>query len=241
MSPKKKRGGKPPTHPSSATFDVCSAGSMQAQASLATASSSSSSNGTLVQIIWHCLPISLKPHHNFIHCETWTLHTPNGKPAGLFLNMIWRWPREKKRKKERKPPRSLSGFLCRFRRVHCSVSQQRLLLSVERWKGDISLHFGEPRRVHGIIVKYNLARTLQQGLLQQWCTSETNLFSWSLSLWRGCKCYLSFSIKNTAGCAICLAQPSLSSLMPFCADHFTWQFARIFYTLILVNISVFFF
>lgn len=102
MSPKKKRGGKPPTHPSSATFDVCSAGSMQAQASLATASSSSS-NGTLVQIIWHCLPISLKPHHNFIHCETWTLHTPNGKPAGLFLNDLEMTKRKKKKKGEKTP------------------------------------------------------------------------------------------------------------------------------------------
>lgn len=34
MSPKKKRGGKPPTHPSSAAFDVCIAGSMQAQGGL---------------------------------------------------------------------------------------------------------------------------------------------------------------------------------------------------------------
>lgn len=32
-----------------------------------------------------------------------------------------------------------------------------------------------------------------------------------------------------------------SSPMPFCADHFTWQFAQIFYTLILVNISACFF
>lgn len=95
--PKKKRGGKPPTHPSSATFDVCTAGSMQAQASLATASSSS--NCTRVQIIRHCLPISFKPHRNFIHCETWTPDTPNGKRAGLSLNTIWRWPRKKKREK----------------------------------------------------------------------------------------------------------------------------------------------
>lgn len=163
-----------------------------------------------------------------------------------LLGCPWIWfgddqEGKKIKRRKKKTPRSLSGFLCRFCRVHCSVSQQRLLLALERWKGDISLHFGEPQHAHGIIVKYNLARTLQQGLLQQCCTSETNLFSWSLSLWRGCKCYLSFSIKNTAGCAICLAQPSLSSPMPFCADHFTWQFARIFYTLILVNISAFFF
>lgn len=44
-------------------------------------------------------------------------------------------------------------------------------------KGDISLHFRKPQRAHSIIVKYSLTHTLQQGLLQQWCTSETNLFS----------------------------------------------------------------
>lgn len=241
MSPKKKRGGKPPHAPFLCCIWClyCGQHAGARRAVLATASSSSS-NCTFVQIIWHCLPISFKPRRNFIHCEPWTPDTPNGKPAGLSLNVIWRWPRKKK-KGGKKPAFIVRGFLCRFCRGHCSLSQQRLLLALERWKGDISLHFGKPQRAHGIIVKYNLACTLQQGLLQQWCTSETNLFSWSLSLWRGCKCYLSFSIKNTAGCAICLAQPSLSSPMPFCADHFTWQFARIFYTLILVNISAFFF
>lgn len=240
MSPKKKRGaGSSPTHPSSPAFDVCIAGSLQAQGGLFWLQLPPPTTAPLCRLFGTAFPFlsnhiailfTVNPGH--------LIHQTENLPGSP-----WRWFGDDQEGggKEKNSAFIVCGFLWRFSRVHCSLSQQRLLLALERWKGDISLHFGKPRRAHGIIVKYNLSCTLQQGLLQQWCTSETNLFSWSLSLWRGCKCYLSFSIKNTAGCAICLAQPSLSSPMPFCADHFTWQFARIFYTLILVNISACFF
>lgn len=236
---KKKRGvGNHPPHPSSATFDVCIVGSMQAQGGLLWLQPPPPT-APLCRLFGIASPFLLK--HIAILFSVNPGHLIHQMENLLGCPWIWFGDDQGKKKEENPPTFIVCGFLCRFCRVHCSLSQQRLLLALERWKGDISLHFRKPRRAHGIIVKYNLACTLQQGLLQQWCTSETNLFSWSLSLWRGCKCYLSFSIKNTAGCAICLAQPSLSSLMPFCADHFTWQFARIFYTLILVNISAFLF
>lgn len=114
MSPKKKRGGKPPHAPFLCCIWClyCGQHAGARRAVLATASSSSS-NCTFVQIIWHCLPISFKPRRNFIHCEPWTPDTPNGKPAGLSLNVIWRWPRKKK--KEEKNPRLLSvGFSAAF-------------------------------------------------------------------------------------------------------------------------------
>lgn len=228
MSPKKEEGGGSPprTLPLPRLMFVLRAHAGARQAVRAAASSSSTC--TFVHIIWHCLPISFKPHRSFIHYEARTPDTPNGKPAGLSLNMIWRWPRKKKKRKGEKNPRLLSvGFCAAVAESIAVYLNKGFLLDLERWKADISLHFGKPRHAHGIIVKYNLGCTLQRGLLQLWCTSETNLFSWSLSLWRGCKCYLSFSIKNTAGCAICLAQPSL-----FFPDAFL---CRSFYVAICTN------
>lgn len=90
-----------------------------------------------------------------------------------------------------------------------AVLNKDLIFPLPHEKGTYPLT--SERRTHSIILKYNLTCPLQRGLLLRWGTSETNLFSWSLSLWRGCKCYLSFSIKNTAGGAICLAQ----ALAPF--------------------------
>lgn len=95
--------------------------------------------------------------------------------------------------------------VCRlFCSDHSSRLQQRPHLPFAARKGDTSPRLGKTQTWHYFEIQPRLYPAA--GLLQQWGTSETNLFSWSLSLWRGCKCYLSFSIKNTAGGAICLAQ-----------------------------------
>lgn len=99
MSPKKREGGEAPHTPFLCHVWCLYCGQHAGARRAVLATASSSSNCTFVEIIWHCLPISFKPHHNFIHCEPWTPDTPNGKPAGLSLNMIWRWPRKKRRKK----------------------------------------------------------------------------------------------------------------------------------------------
>lgn len=94
MSPKKKkRGGKLPHAPFLSRFWCLYCGQPAGTRRAVLATAASSYNCTFVQIIWHCLPISFKPHRNFIHCKPWTPDTPNGKSARVSLKMIWRWPR----------------------------------------------------------------------------------------------------------------------------------------------------
>lgn len=203
---------KLPSHPSSVIFDVCIAGTVQV------------GGDTFWQypppeiaLLWllgiERVPfLWLKPHTHFTLCKNRRHITWNIKLARLFLCCV------------------CSSWANGFREVASLVLSPNPATDFAEWtavsgfnKGFFSVWlclrgreggkerraspFALQRRTHSIIVKYSLPGTLQQDSLQHWCASETNLFSWSLSLWRGCKCYLSFSIKNTAGGAICLAQP----------------------------------
>lgn len=228
MSPKKEEGGEAPHAPFLCHGWCLYCGHMQAQGRLFELQPPPPPPAPLCTLFGIAFPFllnriavlfTMKPGHLIHQMEN-------------LLGCPWTWfgddQGKKKKRKGEKTPRLLSvGFSAAVAESIAVYLNKGFLLDLERWKADISLHFGKPRHAHGIIVKYNLGCTLQRGLLQLWCTSETNLFSWSLSLWRGCKCYLSFSIKNTAGCAICLAQPSL-----FFPDAFL---CRSFYVAICTN------
>lgn len=131
-----------------------------------------------------------------------------------------------------------SGHLCYWAlllmlQIISQSTSTKTLSSLCCLKGDRSPHLGRTQTPS--MAKYSLTHTLQRVCSSDGVLRKTNLFGWSLSLWRGCKCYL-FSIKNTAG-AICLAQALAHFPDAFCADHFTWQFAKIFHSLVWLNIT----
>lgn len=94
MSPKKKRWRKEGRAAPRAPL-LCCARCLQCgqhagakRTVLPPASSSSSSNSTFVQIIWHRLAVSFQPHGNSIHCETCT-HLIHQKENLLGCAWIW--------------------------------------------------------------------------------------------------------------------------------------------------------
>lgn len=242
MSPKKEEGGGSPprTLPLPRLMFVLRAHAGARQAVRAAASSSSTC--TFVHIIWHCLPISFKPHRSFIHYEARTPDTPNGKPAGLSLNMIWRWPRKKKKEKEKKT------------HVYC------LWVSVPLWQSPLQSistkafcsTWRDERRTSPFTLESHDTHTAllwnttsavpcsgvcsSSGVLRRpICLADHCLFDVAANV------TFLFQSKTQQGVPSVWHSLHSSSPMPFCADHFTWQFARIFYTLILVNISACFF
>lgn len=96
----------------------------------------------------------------------------------------------------------------------------------------------QERRTHSIILKYSLACTLRRvcsgdgGLRRPICLADHCLFDAAANV------TFLFQSKTQQGVPSVWHRPPRTSPMPFCADHFTWQFAKIFHSLLLLNITI---